>query len=365
MIIKLSALFLCLLLVITVPVLLERQAHALPEEDDNNNGGEIYAGAEPSSIVDVSKAEYTYGEMVEDLAELANTYPDKMSYKKIGGSLDGRDIYAVTLGDPNAKNEIVVTAGVHGREYLTPLLVMAQLEHYLQNYASGSYGGVKYSEIFDDYSIRIIPMCNPDGIVISQRGLEGLNSLELRSAVISIYEKDKKDKLFEGSMSEYLSKWKANARGVDINRNFDTEDWGHGSNMSRPCFMNYHGESPESEPETKAITDYVKGLKNPVLSLSVHSQGEVIYFNCGQENYTESYLLAEAVSEFCKYELKLEERRDSAFDDWCNKALGIPAVTIETGSLPCPLPISEFEKIWNSNRELWAFAVLYHKNIKE
>ena len=81
--------------------------------------------------VDVSKVRYTYSEMVDDLTTLAEKYRDKMSYRAIGDSLDGRKIYAVTLGRADAEKQIVISAGIHGREYLTPMLVMKQLEFYL------------------------------------------------------------------------------------------------------------------------------------------------------------------------------------------------------------------------------------------
>ncbi len=336
-----------------------KPAESSPKETDS-----LPAVTPPKDVVDVSEAEYTYEELMEDVSTLTEFYPDKLSSTVIGTSLDGRDIVAMTLGNPNAKKQILITAGIHAREYLTPLLVMAQVEYYIESYDTESYEGIPLSEIFDEYAFCIIPMCNPDGVTLSQFGLEGLRSEELRETVLSIYEQDKQKGFVNGSLDDYLAAWKANGRGVDINRNFDTEDFGTYPIMSRPCFMNYPGERPESEPETRAIVDYIKGLENPVLSLAIHSQGEVIYYNCGQDNFDEAHALAVKVSEFTGYKLETDERHDSALDDWCNKALSIPSVTIETGSRPCPLPISEFEKIWNQNRDLFLFAAVYDMNIK-
>ncbi len=318
----------------------------------------------PKDVVDASESEYTYEELMEDASILAEYYSDKLKSKVIGTSLDGRDIIALTLGNPNAKKQILITAGIHAREYMTPLLVMAQVEYYLNSYETESYEGIPLSEIFDEYAFCIIPMCNPDGISLSQLGLDGIRSEALRDTVLSVYEKDKLSGFVNGSLDDYLATWKANARGVDINRNFDTDDFGTYPIMSRPCFMNYPGEKPESEPETRAIAGYIKGLDKLVLSLAIHSQGEVIYFNCGQDNYSEAHALATKVSQFTGYKLETEEHHNSALDDWCNKALGIPSVTIETGSRPCPLPISEFDKIWQTNRDLFLFAAVYDMNIK-
>ena len=41
------------------------------------------------------------------------------------------------------------------------------------------------------------------------------------------------------------------------------------------------------------------------------------------------------------------------FGDWTMLTLGIPSITIEIGKGTCPLPQSEFESIWNSNKEMW------------
>lgn len=326
-----------------------------PPDDD------VGAGSFGIDIVDVSKAEYTYAEMVDDLALLEKRYGDKMSYKTIGTSLDGRSIYAVTLGNPDAENQIIISAGIHAREYMTPMLVMAQLEHYLYYYDTESAGVVPLSEIFEEYSFCILPMCNPDGITLAQTGLDGIRSEELRATILSIYELDRVKFEYEGTLDEYLSEWKANARGVDLNRNFDTDDFGTYPIMSRPCYMNHPGEYPLSEPETRAMTDFVMSLTNPVLSVAVHSQGEVIYFNCGQDNFDEARALSENLAEWTGYKLESEVKHYSAFDDWCNKELGIPSATVETGKSPCPLPIEEFDKIWQSNRDLWPLLALYHK----
>ena len=55
--------------------------------------------------------------------------------------------------------------------------------------------------------------------------------------------------------SEDFSLWKANARGVDINVNFDA-DWGEGRyNLTYPSSANYIGKDANSEEETRAIVD--------------------------------------------------------------------------------------------------------------
>ena len=311
------------------------------------------------TIVDTSKAEYSYEEMLEDLEALEARYPGKMVKKEIGKSLDGRVLYAVEVGNPNAEKQILITAGIHAREYLTPLLLMKQLEFYLYNYDTATYGEgeavVSYADIFDTYRFCLVPMCNPDGIALSQFGLTALRSEELQATVRAIYASDQKYGYVTDPLEKYLRYWKANARGVDLNRNFDTKDWKNLSYTPDPCFKNYKGEEPHSEPETKALVQYTESLSCPAASVSLHSQGEVIYFDCGQDNPLPNRQLGEAVQAMSGYALSYDRLQAAAFDDWCTMKRGIPSVTVETGGVlsTCPLSIAEFPAIWTAMRPLW------------
>ena len=66
------------------------------------------------------------------------------------------------------------------------------------------------------------------------------------------------------------------------------------------------------------------------------------------------YKLAKLLSDVNGYKVDSNVRNVAAFDDWCVLEKNIPSVTVETGKGSCPLPIEEFEKIWNDNKDLWA-----------
>ena len=357
-----SMIILCALLlssVIALPSILKAGEAALPQPQAPENS--VSVDGDALDVVDVSKVKYGYSEMTEDLAALASKYPDKMSYTSIGTSLDGRSIYAVTLGDPNAEKQIIISAGIHAREYLTPLLVMKQLEFYLLNYDTADYGGIPLSEILKEYSFRILPMCNPDGVTMAQFGVDALKSEALKTSIRAIYESDKAKGYTTDQFDKYLTYWKANARGVDLNRNFDTEDWATVNNVRSPSYINYRGTSPLSEPESKAMASYVSSLSNPVLSIATHSQGEIIYFDSGKD-FHKCLDLAKIAHESCGYKIIYETRHDAAFEDWCVIKKGIPSITVETGNYEVkePIPSDEFSSIWNACRDLWAdVAVKY------
>ena len=51
--------------------------------------------------------------------------------------------------------------------------------------------------------------------------------------------------------NNFIQRWKANARGVDLNRNFDI-GWASYIGAPAPYGEGYKGPSPASEPETQA-----------------------------------------------------------------------------------------------------------------
>jgi protein MpaA len=64
----------------------------------------------------------------------------------------------------------------------------------------------------------------------------------------------------------FMLRKRRNARGVDINRNFPTANWQHGAPRSRM----YGGDSPGSEPETRAVMKAVERFQ-PARIVTVHS----------------------------------------------------------------------------------------------
>ena len=313
------------------------------------------------AIVDCSEREYSYAELQADLTALAEAHPTRFSYRSFGKSVAGRELYVGILGNPNAKKQVLVSAGLHGREYLTPLLVMKQLEFYLTYYDVGHYDGIPYATLFDEVCFYVIPMNNPDGIMLSQEGISSLTDPDLRKTVESIYYSDLSAGLTsQTNINKYLQYWKANARGVDLNRNFDAL-WEKYYNYSLPSFAQYKGPSAASEPETQATAALTESLSNPAAVLCIHSQGEVIYWNCGQESSLADATLkfVEALSDRTGYEIITERNNDASFSDWCALKKDLIAVTLETGLGFCPLDLDKFEPMWKDNFDLLPLTAAY------
>ncbi len=307
-------------------------------------------------VVDTSSAEYSYSEMEEDLRILCEKYSERITMRSAGSSLDGRELYYVLLGDPDAERSIFINGGIHGREYLTPLFIMKQLEMCLENYDVVDEYGESFSSMLSDLCLCVMPMINPDGIMLSQEGLSAIRSDTLRLGVYNIYMSDKqslKKNEEYTDIGEYLRYWKANAAGVDLNRNFPIEYWDiMNTGVSAPSAEKYKGSAPASEPETQALIELTKSLKGLEFTVSIHSQGEIIYWDCGQrgELRDKTYALTEKIAGVNRYApYNSFVNPDATYNDWCVLDLGVPSVNIETGIGVCPLPISEFENIWQDN----------------
>ncbi len=327
--------------------------------DAAQTASDFYTAA--GGIVDLSKREYSWGDMKADLIALAEKFPNEFSYYQYGQSVAGRALLAGVLGNPNASKQVIVSAALHGREYLNALLTMKQLEFYLTYYHTGDYNGTPYKTLFENCCFYIMPMSNPDGVMLSQKGISTVQNVELSSAISSIYRSDfTAGMTSQKKIDDYLQYWKANANGVDLNRNFDAK-WEEYHNYSKPSFALYKGDRPASEPETQAMVQLTESLSNVVAVLCIHSQGEVIYWNCGQEEalFHKTLAFARVISERNGYTVKEEQNNDASYSDWCALNKGLIAVTVETGIGMCPLDLEKLDQIWDDNYDLWALCAEY------
>ncbi|MBE5960723.1 MAG: peptidase M14 [Lachnospiraceae bacterium] len=319
---------------------------------------------ETGDIVDTSKQKYTYKEMKEDLEILKKKYPDRLTVNVLATTRDGNNVYEAVFGDQNASKHYIIHAGIHAREYMTSLLAMEQLEYYLEQAGTASYEGVDYETLFDDVAIHLVPMVNPDGIAISQFGLEGVTNEAIKTDIESWYNRDFANGVTSNTLATYMKRWKANANGVDLNRNFDYgfEEFVGSSNAGAE---KYKGIYAASEPEAKALVDLTNRVK-PVAAISYHATGSVIYWDYGQTGALrdDCLSLVKMINKVTGYEIKYaaSDKQDAAgYGDWAVMVKEIPSATVEIGTGACPLEISEFPSIWERNKELWAALVSLYR----
>lgn len=69
---------------------------------------------------------YTYNQLGSDIKKLAAAYPDLISYKVVGNSEYGRNLYAVSLG--KGEPTTFINGSLHAREWITTSLNMNMIE---------------------------------------------------------------------------------------------------------------------------------------------------------------------------------------------------------------------------------------------
>lgn len=300
---------------------------------------------------------YTYEDMEKDIILLKNLYPEQMDYKSIAQTLDGRQVYLLVIGDPEAENKIFISGGIHAREYITCQLVMKQAAEFLERTAAGDgYEGHSYGELLAHTAIYVVPMINPDGVSISQLGKEGILKEEVLRRVEEIARLDG-----ESLTDSYLTRWKANGNGVDLNRNFDALWEEYQDPAGHPSADHYKGEYPGCEPESAALIRLTQEEKFR-RTISYHTQGSVIYWYFGQEGtlYSDTLAFGERIAGLTGYGMDADYTSldPAGYKDWAIRSEGIPSLTIEVGNQTSPVPSEQFGEIWRRNAYVWEETLL-------
>lgn len=297
---------------------------------------------------------YTYENMQNDLGIFARIFPETIQIDSMGRTEDNRELYHFRIGSANAPKKVLIFGGIHGREYMTSQLLMEQTTEFLMKLCRTRCK--EYEKIMEGKAIHIVPMANPDGVTISQMGAMGIKNPDLKSMVEEIA-------LREGGrhpQGNYFSRWKANAKGVDLNRNFDALWENCEDAVQQPSRECYKGQNPESETESRALAELTR-QEGFLRTISYHSSGAVIYWDFYQEGELRlnTWKFAKAMGEITGYEVlgKNGEQSSGGYKDWALLKMGIPSLTIEIGRLESPLPASSFGEIFMENRGVWEEAL--------
>lgn len=286
---------------------------------------------------------YDYDVLTEDAKILINEYPEVRRIK-IGTSVLGRELFCLRFGKGDKK--VFVNAAHHGKEWITSALVMRMLEELcFLHKNSMSSGSLDIKNLFHSSSLYICPMVNPDGVNLSIHGLTHDLPQIVKTRLIS----------YNGESRDFIGKWQANINGVDLNHNYDAgflkgKAFEAKKNIFSPCASQYSGAFPESEPETKALASFTKDLF-PDITVSYHSQGEEIYYDFEGKIPPSSEEISKTLSEISGYKACTPDGMASysGYKDWVIDKFLIPSFTIEVGKGENPLPLSEFNDIFDKN----------------
>ena len=289
----------------------------------------------------------SYQNIHRAVGELKERFPFLKIFP-IGKSVLGRSIYAVGIGE--IYQGTLFVGATHGMEWLTTLLLFRFLEELLEA-ADGcrTLADIDVRRALESRSVVWIPCLNPDGVEIC---LHGAQSAKHLSQFV--------EKISGGDTLH----WQANARGIDLNHNFDAgfpelKKLEETAGITGPAPTRYGGTAPHSEPESRSLVNFCTAFQLRQ-AYSFHSQGEEIYWKYGNHTPARSQLMAQVLASASGYTLAAPVTLAShgGFKDWFIEYLGRPAFTIEIGKGQNPLPVEDLEPIYQKLLEMLLISIL-------
>lgn len=259
----------------------------------------------------------TYDQLTTLLAHLAEAYPTLCHVSSIGHSVQGRDLWAVTISDNaegrEAETVVSLASTLHGNEPVGTVLLVELIRYLLENYNTDT----RIHSLVNNHAIRIVPLANPDGYETGNR---------------------------------------YNASGLDLNRNFPDP-----SEQSDDRFDSAEGRAPE----TLALMAWIMD-RPAAVSANFHTGSQLV-------NYPLDYTLTLSPDDALFQHMSLAYASNNptlpgssyeygivrgsvwyiitgGLQDWSYLGPGELHVTVELSTVKYPAP-SELETLWNNNRD--------------
>jgi hypothetical protein len=200
------------------------------------------------------------------LHKIAATYPHIAQLKKIGHSIQKRDMLVMRLTNEKIKGDkpqVLFVSTHHAREWAATEMAMRLIKYLTANYGSDA----RVTDLLDTVEVWIMPVGNPDGY-------------QYTFTTERLWRKNLRDNDGDGQITI--------ADGVDLNRNFAAH-WGLDNEGSSPIWSSgtYRGTAPHSEPEVKALVDFIEDNDFKFI-LTYHTYGDLILYPWGWQVKTPS-----------------------------------------------------------------------------
>lgn len=278
---------------------------------------------------------YDYNMMLKDCDSLVKKFCFADMFC-IGESVMEKKIMCIKLG--NGEKKLFINGAHHGLEYLTSAFILKFLNDYAKAYINkNEFFDHDITQLYNKVTIFAVPMVNPDGVDIAVNGIDITNPYHRK--LISMV-----------GIHSFNKVWQANVNGVDINHNYDA---GWKVVKEYPSPTGYAGPYSESEPETKAVVEFVKKEKFDML-IAFHSQGGEIYYDFDGRMSKDSMRIANCMSNVSGYKATVAEGTAAygGCKDWFIKEFGKAGFTVEIGHGKNPLPDDMLKKIYEENSKI-------------
>jgi g-D-glutamyl-meso-diaminopimelate peptidase len=277
------------------------------------------------------KKNYDYDTLINDLNRLQSIYPF-MRVPSIGNSVLGKRIPETLVG--KGSKRVHYNGSFHANEWITTPVIMTFLNDYLLAVTNnGSIRGLSMANYYNQTTLSIVPMVNPDGVELVLKGPP--EAEPWNEEVVEL-----------NNGSTDFTGWKANIRGVDLNDQFPAKwELEKARNPSKPGPRDYVGERPLSEPEAIAMADLTK-KRDFSRVLAFHTQGEVIYWGFDNLEPPESEAMVNEFARVSGYQPVQTIESYAGYKDWFIQDWRRPGFTVELGFGINPLPLSQFDEIY-------------------
>ncbi|KAM6137052.1 carboxypeptidase A1-like [Pterocles gutturalis] len=197
-------------------------------------------------------AYHTLDEIYDFMDLLVAENPNLVSKLEIGRSTENRPLYVLKFSRGGTNRPAIwIDTGIHSREWVT----QASGVWFARKIVLDHENDEGLSSILDEMDIFLEIVTNPDGFAYTQsQNRMWRKTRSKRSGSLCV--------------------------GVDPNRNWDAGFGGSGSSSSS-CSDTYHGPYANSEPEVKAIVDFVNNHGNIKAFISIHSYSQLLLYPYG------------------------------------------------------------------------------------
>ncbi|XP_043434907.1 carboxypeptidase B2 [Prionailurus bengalensis] len=195
---------------------------------------------------------HSLNEIYSWIEVITENYPDMVEKIHIGSSYEKYPLYVLKVSrkEQRAKNAIWIDCGIHAREWIAPAFCLWFIGYVTQFYGKETL----YTSLLTQMDFYVMPVVNVDGYDFTW----------------------KKNRMWRKNRSFHENN---RCIGTDLNRNFASKHWCEEGASSFSCSETYCGPYPESEPEVKAMANFLRKNINHIKAyISMHSYSQKIVF---------------------------------------------------------------------------------------
>ncbi len=283
-----------------------------------------------------------------EMNRLAGTYPF-VTLSEYGRSVLGRPLLYICAG--TGARRVWINASHHANEWITTMVLLKFMNELFEKaQTGGEISGFDAKTLLRNARLCFMPLVNPDGVDLVLGKLDQIEVADARK-VANNY-----------PFIPFPSGWKANLRGIDLNLQYPA-NWEKAKEIkfaqgfTSPAPRDYVGPAPLVAPESRTLAAFTQA-GSPDVTLSLHTQGEVIYWRFADFDPPGARELGEKLAVASGYTLSTTppESDNAGYKDWFIQEWNRPGYTVEMGQGENPLPISDLDSIYAHTAPLLATA---------